>query len=520
MSSLRIGCRAVLFVGLLIVQLPCAISQISQSPTKVEPRAIDSAELFVDSSNGGSTSGYFRLEVSPDGKLLAARSRENTVDLFDAAQRKLLIQLRGHSAWITGMAFSSDSRFLVTMGEGADGKTICWDAATGTKKMELAEGGSALSFNEEGTQFFLAGPGTLKTFSTLDSTPVRTIKWGDSDDEPLAVSRSGSFLVSHRKISEQAARIQINDLLNDSSTIVDGPAELARSAAISSDENWIAAVYHHSQKIYWWNRNDPLRIRFERPFHEKNLHAVTFSPDSRFLIVTSWDNSSSVWDVRSGEQLATLTAHSEMVTSCAFSLVDPVFFTASAGANDHSIRKWDLRNVVFNQPESDPIDFAAIWIELGAEDARHALSAVGKLVLTDDEDWIADVRLLLHLDLTAKSIEKTMQLIDELNSPLYAERHQAAAMLRDRRAIVVNSLRNPESQYLSTEQRYRLNRILKGASLSVPEDSSERRQAMRLIMALEYRKTDSSRGLLNQIADFHMDSHLAEEAAAARNRLR
>lgn len=69
------------------------------------------------------------LAVSPDGKYLAYGKLRGSLDIFSLASNKVITTIEAHSSWINGIAFSNDSRRLVS-GSNDDNITI-WDITTG-----------------------------------------------------------------------------------------------------------------------------------------------------------------------------------------------------------------------------------------------------------------------------------------------------------------------------------------------------------------------------------------------------
>ena len=53
--------------------------------------------------------------------------------------------------------------------------------------------------------------------------------------------------------------------------------------------------------------------------HTDGVYSVAFSPDGSTLASGSADNTVRLWDVQTGEQLRTLEGHTDGVTSVAFS---------------------------------------------------------------------------------------------------------------------------------------------------------------------------------------------------------
>jgi WD40 repeat protein len=67
--------------------------------------------------------GINAVAYSPNGQFIAFGSQDGTVTLLDAASGEPLATLRGHTAAVTGLAFSPDSILIATAGD--DGAVKC-----------------------------------------------------------------------------------------------------------------------------------------------------------------------------------------------------------------------------------------------------------------------------------------------------------------------------------------------------------------------------------------------------------
>ncbi len=93
-------------------------------------------------------SGALSIAIAPDNNTVAVGHAPYHLSLWDAAHQKELRLVKAHSNWVTALAFSPDSRRLIS--GGGDGTARIWDVATGEEIGRISFEGNSTYVNSVG----------------------------------------------------------------------------------------------------------------------------------------------------------------------------------------------------------------------------------------------------------------------------------------------------------------------------------------------------------------------------------
>ena len=244
----------------------------------------------------GHASWVTDIAISPNQRIIASSSLDDTVRLWDFKNGRAIATLTGHNRAVNVVVISPDSTTLVS---GSDDYTLKeWNLATGDI--------------------------------------IRTLKGHSRDVNALAISPSGKLLASGGE--DRTIKLWQMGTGNLLRTLF-GVAGMIKSIAISPDGRMLVSG-GFDNKIKLWSLQTGEQMK-SWVAHRNSVNALAISADSRLLASGSKDRTVNLWELSSGTLLHTLRGHNRDVNAIAFSPKGRMVIT---GSSDASLNFWNVQN--------------------------------------------------------------------------------------------------------------------------------------------------------------------------------
>ncbi|KAF9123318.1 hypothetical protein BGW39_009103 [Mortierella sp. 14UC] len=241
------------------------------------------------------TFSFSSVACSSDGQVVATCSID-LVRLYNANTGALNADLRGHKNSVTSLAFSYDSKFLVS---GSYDKTArIWNLQTG-------EGGHTLGGHTEAVTAVAYSPTGVHIATGSDDKLVKV--WSARTGRVCYIFSGHLEEIKSLFYSPECKQIQL------ASGSGDGAIKL-------------------------WHARDGLFDRDLRG-HSNAIESLSYSSNGKLLVSGSRDGTVRIWDVSSGQTTCELTGHRNAVTAVAFS---PNNLRIATGSWDMTVKIWDV----------------------------------------------------------------------------------------------------------------------------------------------------------------------------------
>jgi hypothetical protein len=223
-----------------------------------------------------------------------------------------------------------------------------------------------------------------------------------------------------------------------------------------------------------------------------------------------------LWDVATGQELASLVGHLGSVQALAFTADGKALLS---GSNDTSVLGWDLASrfaTARPQPRHlQPNELQAFWTDLASDDAGKAYQATWAFV---DAPAQAVPFLREHLPPAASVAPKVVaQLIVDLDSERFPVREKAAQELERLGDAAAPPMRRVLAGQPTLELRRRVEHLL--AQVDGPVVTPERVRSLRGVEVLEQIGTADAKQVLETLSKGASQARLTQEATATLQRL-
>ncbi|MDA1055848.1 MAG: protein kinase [Planctomycetota bacterium] len=291
----------------------------------------------------GHTNWVSSVAFSPDGKRLASASGDQTVKVWDVTGGQKTLTLTGHSSFVYCVAFSPDGKWLASASRD---KTIkVWDATSGQKALTLRghtngvrtlgpSGVLSVAFSPDGKRLASASQDrTVKVWDATSGQEMLTLKGHTNSVTSVAFSPDGKLLAS---ASEDKTVKVWNSVNGQERLTLRGHDWPVLSVVFSTDGKRLASASGDETAKVWDSASG--QEMFTLRGHTAPVWSVAFSPDGKRLASASADRTTKVWDATSGQEILTLRGHGSEIWSVTFSADGKRLATA---CKDRTVKVWD-----------------------------------------------------------------------------------------------------------------------------------------------------------------------------------
>ena len=297
----------------------------------------------------GHTNWVLCVSYSPCGSMIATGSMDNTVRLWDSALGKCIgnTTLKGHSKWISSLTW--EPLHLISPGQrprlasgSKDGTVRVWDTTLRVCVMTMGGHTNAVScIKWSGSNIIYSG------------SHDKTIRAWDipAGGRCIQILKSHAHWVNHLSTSsDYVLRKGGFDHTSTPSSIRNSTPEDLHKSALEQYDKVSKLGGKVSERIvtasddftmYLWEPLKSSKPICRMTGHQKLVNYVSFSPDGRYIVSCSFDNSVKIWDGIKGTFLASLRGHVALVYQCAWSPDSRLLVTCS---KDTTLKVWDIRS--------------------------------------------------------------------------------------------------------------------------------------------------------------------------------
>lgn len=302
-------------------------------PTPEAPRLVAQTGHWIPDGQGNGTTSIADLAASPNGKIFATGSADNTTKLWDVPSGRVLRTLSGHSRWVLAVAFHPNGTMVAS--GSADTTIKLWDVASGRELSTLIGHSDAVlwvAFSPDGRTLVSAGDKAIRLWDVANGRELFTLS---GQSAVSAFSPDGKMLASAGE--DKTIRLWDAATGRELRTIKWHQEKISQLAFAQDGKILVACCSDKTLKL--WDAFTGLELRSIAGHAGEWRHGILVSPNDRTIVFSRGGNAMVLQDIASGKELHMLGANLEHVSVLAFSHDGKMLI--SVGANN-AITFWDV----------------------------------------------------------------------------------------------------------------------------------------------------------------------------------
>ena len=197
------------------------------------------------------TDDVISIAFSPDGKMLASGSDDDTVRLWNATTGTLIHTLEGHTDDVNSVAFSPDGNTLASASGSWNNTVRLWNATTGTLIHTLEEHTGGIAFSPDGKTLASGSwDNTVRLWNATTGTLIHTLEGHTRAVYSIAFSPDGKTLASGSW--DDTVRLW-NATTGTLIHTLEGHTDWVNSVAFSPDGKTLASASSEDDTIRFWD---------------------------------------------------------------------------------------------------------------------------------------------------------------------------------------------------------------------------------------------------------------------------
>lgn len=333
-----------------IVALDRVLTQSRTAPAGIPGTEITPTPTTTKEIQPGMTLEIYRghsdqvvsVAWSSDSKYIVSGSNDTTAQVWEAATGRLITDYKGHSDVVKAVAWSPDGKYIVSGSQ--DGTAQVWEPTTG-KVITDYKGHSgwvdSLSWSPDSNQIVSAGAdNTVQIWEAKTGNLITDYKGHTGSVWAVSWSHNGNYIASaSADTTVQIWEAKTGRLISKYTepNISGGYSPWAVSVAWSPDSTKVVAGGAHVSVVVLDAKSGNLLGEYKGHADFGGEDGVSWSPNGNLIVSAGDDQTVQVWDPNTGNMVFDYTGHSDMVKDAAWSPNGKYIASCSA---DNTARVW------------------------------------------------------------------------------------------------------------------------------------------------------------------------------------